>query len=241
MAEEELLGKVTRKDAIGYASILDSYDPERVGAAARVLSKYPDSLNKIASSYLNEKLSAITSGSIVNLKQEAADKLFELGSGKSEASKKFLANIEILTGDKSVGKDLLELSTLLKRAARIPNMATRSRIEGQAVLNLSSKLTRFQLANPMTYINLLGPNNPQYAQKIVTQLFKNNREAFLNSVVTTPESVLHTVVGLEDLFGRAALPMTSVIIDRATRQGVISGSTLSAIRSQMSPDQAPAQ
>ena len=241
LAEEELLGNVTRKDAIGYAGILDSVDPERVGAAARVLAQYPDALNKIAATYLDEKLNKAATGSITGLKPKMADNLADLASGKSESSRKFLANIEILTGDKTIGNDLMEAATLLKRATKVPNVAIKNRLEGQAVAALASKLTRVNFTNPLTYINLIGPDNPQYAQKIVNQLFKNNREAFLDSVVSSPESVLQTIVSLEDLFGRGAAPMTSLIVNRATRQGVLTGAALAALQPGANSTPAPMQ
>lgn len=238
--EEELIGNISRKDAIGFANILDASDPERIGAISRVLSPYPEAKNKIASSYLDKKLSEIGTGTITNLEESGVEKLVNLASGKTEEGKKFLANIEILTGDKTIQKDLFEAATLLKRATKIPNPVVKNKISGEAMVGLASKLSRLSL-NPVTWINLIGPDNPTYAQKIVNQMFKNNREAFLDAAISTPESVLQTVVSLEDLFGRGAKPMTALIIDRATRQGVLTGAALSVLQPGATSTPAPMQ
>lgn len=239
--EEELLGNVSRKDAIGYADLIDQMDPERVGAVVRGLAPYPEAKNKIAASYLDKKLRQISSGGITGLSEGGVERLVELASGKTEQSKKFLANIEIFTGDKEIQKDLLEAATLLKRATKVPNPAIKKRLSGEAIVGLASRLTRVGFASPSTWINILGPDNPEYAQKAVKQIFNSNREAFIDSSISSAESVLNTVVSLEDLFGRAALPMTSLIVNRAAKQGVLTGAALAALQPGANSTPAPMQ
>jgi hypothetical protein len=238
--EEKLLAEVTRKDAIGFANAIDGMDPQRVGAIGRIFADKPETRNKIVASYLEQKINSAAGRKITKLDAKMADNLEALVEGKTAESKDFIAKIELLTGDKTINEDIKKASAMLKRATSAPIGPARNKLSGEAVNFLANRFSRIRL-NPFTWINLLGPDNSTYAQKIVKQLFTENREAFLDSIVTSPESVLQSVVSLEQLFGKAALPMTSFIVNRATQQGILTGGALAALKPGANATPAPMQ
>lgn len=220
----ETIGNITRKDAIGFASFIDSKatDPERVAAFASALFNAPETKNKVVASLIEKKLLEVSRPGVTRLDKQMANAVEDLSKNKD-----FLAKVEILTGDKSVQKDLSEYSALLKRAAMAagPNS---DRIAGEATMRVADKLTRRVGINPLTWIDLVIPSNSQQAKKLVDYLFVNNKDQFVKSIAQDEASVIDAAVKLNKVLGSRSAPLVQEIASTAMRNGILSAEIAAA-------------
>jgi hypothetical protein len=221
----ELLGKVPRKDAIGYAAIIDSAqtDPQRVQGFATALSSSPETRKKVAAEMVARRLSEIAKPGPVGLNRQMAESIDRLSKDND-----FLAKLEIISGDKSFKKDLERYSVNLKRASRTSGPVA-ERIAADATLTIADvAATKFNM-NPLTWIGKIIPNESTHANRIVNHLFANNKEALIKSIAQDEGAVLDAALKLNKTMGSRAAPIIGEIASRAMREGTLSAEVAAAL------------